>query len=57
MHNPKAYSDWLTILKDIDAESPIVIFWGDNRYVAVMGSTWQPSSNTTYDPVTATQTL
>ena len=26
------YSDWFTILKAIDAESPIVIFWGDNQY-------------------------
>ena len=31
-YNPKAYSDWFTILKAIDAESQMVIFGGDNRY-------------------------
>ena len=31
-YDPKAYSDWLTILKAIDADSKIV-FWGDNRYM------------------------
>ena len=31
-YNPKAYSDWLTILKVIDADSPIVIFGGQYIY-------------------------
>ena len=34
LYNPKAYSDQLSISKDIDAKSLIEIFFGgDNRYM------------------------
>ena len=36
-YNAKAYTDWFTILKAIDAESPIVIVW-DISYIFVKGS-------------------
>ena len=37
LYNPEAYPDWFTILKAIDAESPIiVIFFG------TIGIVWWP---------------
>ena len=30
IYNPKAYSDWIAILKASDGENPIVIFLGTN---------------------------
>ena len=32
-YNPKAYQYWLKIIQAIDAESPNVIFGGDNRCI------------------------